>query len=155
MANTSSSPPPGAQGPEDHRKTALRSLKQAKQALNSRSYRQAELKAWAAVAHQFDAIAQERGWDGGWDEWYRSEFLYNRMVSYLVKEYELDSTTRLKLRVACRPQHDYCGNSLDSYFVKAFVKDVRFAIRLLEDLRHRPPRSSQSRMRVAKVVWKN
>ena len=138
MANTSTSPPPGAQGPEDHREIALRSLKQARRALNSRSYRQAELKAWAAVAHQSNAIALERGWDGRDG----SKFLYDRIVRYLRKEYALDSDTWSKLRGASfRPQDEFYGNSLDSYRVKDFVKDARFAVTFLEDLRRQPLRS--------------
>ena len=125
--------PAQAHGPDARRAMALWFLDHAEDELVKGNRLQASEKAWAAVAQQLKAIAEQRGWI------HESHYRNHDIAYYLDREYP--EGLNLYLRVEGMDQRGHTNfyeNGSDEERVRALVHEARRLVDDLEDLRHRP-----------------
>lgn len=126
--------PAQAHGPDARRAMALQFLDHAEDELSKGHRLQASEKAWATVAQQLKAIAEQRGWI------HKSHYRLRDIAYYLDREYPESLHLNLRVQGLDTNGHtNFYENFSDEEHVRSLVDDARRLADDLEDLRHRPP----------------
>lgn len=129
--------PAQAHSPDVRRDMALRFLAHAQDELVRGNRLQASEKAWAAVAQQLKAIAEQRGWI------HTSHYRLYDIAYYLDREYpEDDLNLVIRLQGMDKGHINFYENDLQEFLVTNIVnRDAPKLADDLEGLRHRPMQS--------------
>ena len=140
MTSTPELPNPSeCQSPEDHRAISLMFLDHAETELAGGHRLQASEKAWGAVAHQFKAIGEQRGWN------HEGHARFYDMAHYLDQEYASPNNgagrspnLTIDLSAIDAYHRNYYENERTSREIQKIIGHARKMVAELEELRHRP-----------------
>lgn len=125
--------PHRAQSPAQHREMSQRFLVHAEHELAAKHRLQASEKIWGAIAHQYAAIAEQRGW------YHEQHERFKDMARYLDKEQERTDLL-LTLRGFESFHRNFYRNDMPSGDIRQGIAQARAYVEELEALRRSGPR---------------